>query len=208
MQYISLPIRVPYLYEDAFQWYESFDPLGDLLPNPNPTPALEVMGRVVEYLKATCLWPADRMHLFGFGQGGTLAAEFALARWKRALPAQSAAGPSDNTSSGAAARLLLPLASLVSIEGPLLSFPTLKPPCAIPTLYFHRSFQTTSASIRSFEKGFSDVKEARCEGQEGMPRNKSEWGQVIQFWGRVLASRLPDMDGLHPVISGGPSVPV
>jgi hypothetical protein len=194
--------RIPYLYEDAFQWYESFDQLGELLAHPNPTPALDILDRIIHYLIEPetdngCGWPLDRIHFFGFGQGGTLVAECALRLWKRQLG--NAAGR-DNPSRGQ-------IASIVSVEGPLLEFPTVKPPCASPSLYFHRSKRASDPSVSTFHKGFSDVKEVRVGGAEGMPRSKGEWAGIVEFWGRVLASRMPEMEGLHPIISGGPTLP-
>lgn len=198
------------MYEEAFQWYESFDQLGELLTNPNPTPAIDVMNRVLEYLVTKCSWPADRIHVFGFGQGGSLAAELALKRWKTSLPppSSSASPPVSGDVSTSDAPASLPLGSIVSVEGPLLSFPTVQPKCSIPLLFFHHSSSSGSSSaLTSFKKGFSAVNEARFAGQEGMPRSKEEWAKVVEFWSRVLSARMPDMDGLHPVISGGPAPP-
>lgn len=190
--------RIPYLYEDAFHWYESFDPLGELLTKPNPTPVLDVMDRVLNYLVSACLWPSDRIHLFGFAQGGCVVAETALRRWQASPPAPS---------SGSTSLASHPLGSVVTVEGPLLSYPTIKPPCAIPVLYFHRSKLTSSSDLTSLQKGFAYVNEARCPGQEGMPRGKEEWTIMMEFWSRMLSSRTPEMGGLHPVLSGGPPVP-
>lgn len=191
------PIRIPYLYEDAFQWYESFDPLGELLANPNPTPALDVMDRVLGYLVSSCSWPPERIHLFGYAQGGSVAAEMALRRWKLSVPAPSSNSPAPAT---------LPLGSIVTVDGSLLSYPTLKPACAIPALYFHHTEEGSSDALVSFRKGFSSVNEVRFPGQAGMPRGK-EWGKIVEFWSRMLSSRLTEMEGLHPVLSGGPSPP-
>lgn len=193
--------RIPYLYENAFQWYESFDQLGELIAHPNPTSALDILDQIVRYLvdedmNQGCGWSLDRIHFFGYGQGGTVIAEFALRLWRR----QSGNG-SDRSSQPYGK-----LGSIVSVEGPLLEFPTLKPPCATPSLYFHRSKRAADPSASSFLKGFSDAKEVRVGGAEGMPRSKEEWARIIEFWSRVLASRMPEMEGLHPVISGGPTL--
>lgn len=192
--------RVPYLYEDAFQWYESFDRFGELLTQPNPTPALDVMDRVLGYLTTECSWPSDRIHLFGFAQGGSVAAEVALRRWTASLPPASSSSTAEATP--------LPLASIVTVDGPLLSYPTVKPPCAVPALFFHRSKQASSIALTALKKGFSSLNESRFPGsQEGMPRGKEEWAKVVEFWSRMLSSRMPEMDGLHPVLSGGPAIP-
>lgn len=174
---------MPYLYEEAFQWYESFDQLGELLTNPNPTAILDRLEDVLKALTDECQWPADRVHLFGFAQGGSVALEFALKGWKKQKR----------------------LASVISIDGPLLSYPTLKPEkrSSCPVLFFHRA--APSSVLAALQKGFEDVKEIKIAG-EGMPRSKAEWAGVMMFWGRVLSMR-QEMEGLYPVISGGPVPP-
>ncbi|KAF8311991.1 hypothetical protein DL93DRAFT_2149541 [Clavulina sp. PMI_390] len=204
---LRAPSKIPYLDdEDAFQWYESFDRFGDLLTQPNPTSALDVMDRVLNYLTSECSWPPDRIHLFGFAQGGSVALEITVRRWKASLPAPSAtADPSANAP--------LPIASVVSADGPLISYPTFKPLCATPILFFHRGAQANGPVVSSLKKGFSYVNEVAApmppsQAQVGgMPRGKDEWAKVIEFWSRMLSSRTPEMDGLHPVLSGGPSLP-
>jgi len=195
---LRAPSKIPYLYEDAFQWYESFDPLGELLASPNPTPALDVMDQVLDYLISSCSWPPERIHLFGYAQGGSVAAEIALRRWKASV---------SSLSPGSSNVAKLPLGSIVAVDGPLLSYPTLKPPCAIPALYCHHSKQEPSSAVMSFRKGFSFVNEVQFPGQDGMPRNKGEWDKIVTIWSRMLSSRLPEMEGLYPVLSGGPSAP-
>jgi hypothetical protein len=196
----SVPCSIPYLYEDAFQWYESFDQLGELLTRPNPTPAMEVLDKVIDYLTRStsndgCGWSLGRIHFFGFAQGGSVAAEFSLRRWKKITSRNQNI---DDTSR---------LASIVSIEGPLLEYPTVKSQCPTPFFFFHRTRTHNSSDLSAIRKAYSDVKDARMSGDTGMPRNKEEWGPIIQFWGRVLSSRMPDIEGVHPVLSGGPSLP-
>ena len=77
-----ISIRIPFLYEQAFQWYTSFDPLGELIERPNPTPALDLLTKVIGHLVQDCRWPPQRIHFFGFAQGGTVAAEFGMTWWK------------------------------------------------------------------------------------------------------------------------------
>ncbi|KAF8340602.1 uncharacterized protein EI90DRAFT_3143918 [Cantharellus anzutake] len=190
---LRAPDRIPFFDEDAFQWYRSFDLSGELLERPDPTPALEILDRVIEHLTVKCSWPINRIHLFGFAQGGSVASELALRLWRKK--------GSDGGS------VLSSIASVVSIDGPLLSYPTFKPPCATPAVYFHRSQQGNSAEVAAFQKGFADMRVLKAPVGGGMPKSKEEWSGVIQFWGRVLASRMPDMEGLHPIISGGPTLP-
>ena len=171
--------RIPYLYEEAFQWYESFDPLGDLLPNPNPTPALDLLAKTVDHLINHCGWSPPKIHLFGFAQGGTVAIEFTLMRWRQQLQ------KSPDSS-------ILPTGSVVSICGPLLSYPTPMSPCPVPLLLFHRLPPAESALSSSdraaFRKGFGSFREAQMGG-EGMPRSKTEWEHIMRFWSERLHRR-------------------
>ncbi|THU87358.1 hypothetical protein K435DRAFT_867368 [Dendrothele bispora CBS 962.96] len=49
---IRAPEQIPYLYTESYQWYLSFSPLGDLLTDPNPTPALTLLSTVLDHLTA------------------------------------------------------------------------------------------------------------------------------------------------------------
>jgi pimeloyl-ACP methyl ester carboxylesterase len=112
--------RLPYIDEPAFQWYPAFDALGEPLAHPDPTPAVQLLRTVLAALD----WPTQRVHLFGFGQGGTAALELALA-------------------------LSAPLGSAVAVSGPLLSFPATPTHRATPVLALgppqpalHRAFDS------------------------------------------------------------------
>ncbi len=157
--------------------------MGEILERPDPTPTLDVLERVVEHLTIKCSWPINRIHLFGFAQGGSVASELALRQWRKNQ------GPASS------------FASVISVGGPLLSFPTLKPLCSTPAVYFHRSQRTNDPAVAAFQKGFSDLKVVEAIADGGMPKSKEEWSGVIQFWGQVLSSRMPDMGGLHSVLS-------
>jgi len=185
---IRAPDRISYLYEEAFQWYESFDALGDLLQNPNPTPALDLLAKIVDHLIGDCGWSPPKIHIFGFAQGGTVGVEFALLRWRQQLRKD----PDSSVS---------PLGSVVSVCGPLLSYPTLKSPCPIPLLLFHRSPPAESAlspnDKAAFRKGFGSFRETQVGG-EGMPRSKIEWEHIMRFWSERLHRR--QMAGFYQVV--------
>lgn len=187
---IRAPEKIPYLYEEAFQWYESFDPLGDLLPNPNPTPALDLLAKIFNHLTNDCRWPPARIHVFGFAQGGSVAVEFALLRWRQQLQRN----PDSFTS---------PLGSVVSVCGPLLSYPTPVSPCPVPLLLFHRLPPAESALSISdktaFRRGFESFQEVQMSG-EGMPRSRAEWEHIMRFWSERLDRRRASMDGLYQVV--------
>ncbi|KIJ16351.1 hypothetical protein PAXINDRAFT_132259 [Paxillus involutus ATCC 200175] len=209
---LRAPEQIPYLYEQAFQWYSSFDPLGDIIERPNPTPALEVIAKVLNYLTTDCTWPPNRIHIFGFGQGGSVAAESALAWWKRELARarmkskieevnegeKDSGTPSNNED----VQTPRSLGSVVSISGPLLSYPTFDTPCQTPLLLFHRA-SLAKGAFTSFSKGFAraqEVVKSGGQGEESMPRSRDEWKPVMQFWSEVLGRRMGN--GLYEVMTG------
>lgn len=183
--------RVPFLYEESFQWYSSFDNLGDLLDRPDPTSALDFLSKGLRHLTNDCAWPIHRIHLFGFGQGGTLAGELGV-KWAKLQSQQS---------SGAQASF----GSIVSISGPLLSYPTIPALSPTPILLVHRPAPSESAlpagAITSFKKAYSTVKEARLGStREGMPSSKDEWESIMRFWSEHLGRR--QVEGLYEVMTG------
>ena len=190
--------RIPYLYEQAFQWYTSFDPLGGIIARPNPTPALEVMAHVLDHLIIECAWPPNRIHLFGFAQGGSVAAETALSWWKKELARTRTTSSAEQTS------VVSPrhLGSVASICGPLLSYPTLATPCPTPILLFSRGSIAKDVST-AFSKGFSHTRQVTKPGdqvEESMPRSRDEWEPIMQFWSETLGRRMGD--GLYEVMTG------
>ncbi|KAI0669116.1 hypothetical protein C8Q78DRAFT_978867 [Trametes maxima] len=199
---LRAPEKVPYLYEEAYQWYESFDPLGELLERPNPTPAIDLLTKVLEHLVKGCAWPPVRIHLFGFAQGGSVAAESALKYWRSELSLQqkSLPSPPHQNSGGYNPRSL---GSVVSVSGPLLSYPTLKTPSPTPLLIFHRPPPAESAlrpsAVGELKKGYAKVEEVKMEG-EGMPRSKAEWEPIMRFWSERLGRR--PLEGLYEVMAG------
>jgi len=181
---------VPYLDdEEAYQWYESFDNLGELLARPNPTAVLELLEKLLDHLVRDCQWPANRIHLFGFGQGGSVASELGLRWWKSHYTG-------NNPDSA--------LASIVTIAGPPLSYPTLSKPCASPLLVFYRaeseSAKLSGGDLAALRKGYGSIQEVEGTRGEGMPRNKTEWEGIMRFWGSHLSRRLGS--GLYEVLTG------
>ena len=98
------------------------------------------------------------------------------------------------------------LGSIVTVGGPLLSYPTLTRPCPTPLLIFARLPPTDSpmpkGAFSAFKKGFSTPTEVLKPG-EGMPRSKDEWEPVMRFWSEKLGRR--KLDGLYEVMSGAAS---
>ncbi|KZT22268.1 hypothetical protein NEOLEDRAFT_1138164 [Neolentinus lepideus HHB14362 ss-1] len=189
---LQAPQQIPLLDTPAYQWYPSFDMLtGDLLPNPNPTLALALLDKVLDVLVRECHWQPERIHFLGFGQGGSVAVEEALRWWKEKKTA---------------------FASVVSISGPLLSFPSSTPTkCPTPILYCHRPqpFSSQSKDVGNLNKAFSLVKELQHapvggDGGEAMPRNREEWESIMRFWSERLSRRQfgDGETGVYEVLGG------
>ncbi|KAI0299449.1 hypothetical protein B0F90DRAFT_1631368 [Multifurca ochricompacta] len=187
---LRAPKQIPYLYEQSFQWYPSFDALGDILAHPNPTMAIDYMMKLFDHLVNDCGWSAPRIHLFGFAQGGTVAAESALRWWQYGVQRQQKDGsPSAQ-----------PLGSVVTVGGPLLSYPTLPVVCTTPILVFHRPPPSephlSGDAFTAFRKGFSRVIDVKKSGQ-GMPRSKDEWYPIMELWSEQLERR--QVEGIYEV---------
>jgi hypothetical protein len=207
--------RVPFLYEQAFQWYPSFDNLGELIDRPNPTSALELLSKVFDHLVKDCSWPPNRIHLFGFAQGGSVAVEFGVKWWKLQLQTPTSATMNSEINVGNAKEDInsLPpppessLGSIVTISGPLLSYPTLAPSALSPTplLVVHRPPPAEPAlppgSLTAFKKAYKTVREVKLEAKgPGMPSSKEEWGPIMHFWSERIGKR--QVEGLYEVMSG------
>ena len=116
----------------------------------------------------------NQIHLFGWGQGGTMSLELALD-----------VGKSRNGENP------LRLGSVTSICAGLESHPSSPLELATPILYFTRA-RSRAAVGQKMERGirraFRDVEVVRGEEGRGedMPRGRSEWEGIMRFWGKVL----------------------
>lgn len=106
-------------------------------------------------------------------------------------------------------RPLRSLGSIVSVSGPLLSYPTLSKICTTPILIYHRpppsDMALLSGQLTAFKKAYQSVNDVKMGGGDGMPGSKIEWEPIMRFWSERLGRRR--VDGLFEVMSGGPSVP-
>lgn len=146
--------------------------------NPNPTATLDALYKLLVHLTTRegdgPAWLASDIHFFGFGQGGSVAAELGL-HWST--------GANKNP----------PLGSITSISAPLVSHPTLSKKCATPALLVLRRGEERSVGAGSYRKGYENVQEvglgvARSGGQE-MLRGRDEWEPVMRFWATRLRQR-------------------
>ncbi|GAA5860964.1 hypothetical protein JCM1840_002020 [Sporobolomyces johnsonii] len=172
---LQAPQRVPLLEEQAWQWWDSFDSLGELISNPNPSSTLSLLLKVLTHLTTTCAWHPSQLHLFGFAQGASVAGELALLH-SRHRPAQDHLG------------------SVVAVSGGLLSHPTLEESkrAATKVCLVYRKGEDRVVGASSWRKGFSDVREVKLEagrGREGMPRGMDEWREIMRFWSEVLVRK-------------------
>ncbi|GLB44176.1 putative phospholipase Carboxylesterase [Lyophyllum shimeji] len=198
---LRAPEKIPYLYEESYQWYNSFDQLGEMIDRPNPSPALDLLTKVMKHLVDDCSWPPYRVHFFGFAQGGSVAAEFGLAWWKEHLLAQQREAGNANATTGTNV-LGGTLGSIVSISGPLLSYPTLSKKSPTPVLVLHNPEAETAlppGAIDAYKKGYEHVA-TKTISDPGMPSSKASWEPIMEFWSRHLGRR--KVEGLYEVMSG------
>ncbi|EFP89677.1 uncharacterized protein PGTG_15640 [Puccinia graminis f. sp. tritici CRL 75-36-700-3] len=170
--------RVPFLEEEAYQWWESFDITGSPVSHPNPSSTLiKLIGMLDRLTTDEIGWTPEDIHLFGFAQGASCLSELALL-WTRS---RSTAAP---------------LASIVSVSGPLLSLPTIPTSSRSPTpvfLWTRRGEDDTGKWRAGFERGFQSVQHflAPRASQEQMPMTPQEWKPILEFWSKLLKSRHP-----------------
>jgi hypothetical protein len=203
---------VPFLYEESYQWFTSFDDLGEIIERPNPTPALQYLSKIIDHLINDCAWPLNRIHFFGFAQGGSVAAEFVVDHWKQQQQLRASLDNNDNNNNKQDGQESLSASkkfgSIVTVSGPLLSYPTISILSSTPILVAHRSPPSDMAlppgAFTAFNKAFNSVTESKMEAKGmGMPASKQEWDPIMRFWSERLARR--QVEGLYEVMSGSGS---
>lgn len=171
---LQAPHLVPFLQGPHWMWWQSFDRFGELLTAPNPTETVNSLIALLDHLITHCGWPSASIHMFGFGQGATLALE-TLVSWTRAHT--------------------IPLGSIVSVSGELISHPTTAP-SSTPILQIARSatpLKLEDTRWASHRKTSTALQVHRLPltpqgDDEGMLRN-NEWDAVMQFWSERLRNR-------------------
>jgi hypothetical protein len=146
----------------------------------------------------------NHIHLFGFAQGGSVATEFAIDLWKQ-QQLRIKECSSFNRSLEQESIPLVSLGSIVTISGPLLSYPTISTLCPTPILVAHRSPPSDMAlppgAFTAFNKAFGSVTESKMKSKGmGMPASKQEWDLIMRFWSQHLGQR--QVEGLYEVMSG------
>ena len=189
--------RIPYLYEEAYQWFPSFDDLGEPIVHPNPTSGVSTITTALSHLMRDCGWTPARMHLFGFAQGGSVALESAIAHWKERPR-------SDGTDAGIATERAYALASVTSVGGALLAHHAIGASCGTAVLLAHRPPPST-LSLRpgdgsALRRVFGAVKEVPLGPGDSMPASREEWAPLMEFWSERLTKR--PGEGLYEVMVG------
>lgn len=149
------------------------------VPNPDPTAAMKLLSDVLKELQQDPYqWSGDCIHLFGFGQGGTLACETALQLGKNQQQD-------------------VQVGSIVTIQGPLLSLPYRNArTLSTMVLYVYRGKNgistKTQTGVAALERVFTSVKTLRLPEKNGaavaMPDNKDEWKDIMTYWSEHLQS--------------------
>ncbi|KAK4055027.1 hypothetical protein OIO90_003368 [Microbotryomycetes sp. JL221] len=220
---LQAPHQIPLLEEEAFAWWPSFTELGELIPNPNPSKTVTLLIKLIEHLTSSepgPAWQANQLHLFGFAQGGSCAAELALS-WSRHVRIQQTpttipkiGSPSQHTSASKASTSdeTLQLGSIVAVSAPLLSHPSIgSQKCGTKVLLVSRRGEDRLVGSGSWRKAFENVKDiVLSSGQsQSMLRGQAEWIEVMRFWSETLVRRSQlELSGeLYTINSGVVSAP-
>jgi hypothetical protein len=186
--------------------YLPISPLHYLSPDPPPTPTTEqlqtlhtqlipLLRNLLTYLSVECGYPLESIHLFGWGEGGTIGLE--LGKNVGSHPIDLGGGKSGKR-----------LGSIVSISGEIYSTPPVgsgKTDFATPVLFFHRPRPTSTTSSSSstshpnlLARIFLDPKTIPApfsprsaslndQGKDiRMPSTETEWRGLMKFWSEVL----------------------
>lgn len=211
---LQAPYAVPFLDQGQhWMWYPSFDQFGELLTKPNPTTTVRNVVKVLEHLVGTCGWSPANIHLFGFGQGATIALE-TLVEWSKTKPKPSTntQQPGSSSASASASSSSSLLGSIVSVSGQLISHPTLDASStsttttttSTPVLQIYRSNQPIPkdsarwASHRKAAGGSLTLHRLglTADGRDEDMLRGSEWDAVMSFWSKFLRNRSTwELDG-------------
>ncbi|KAM0791768.1 hypothetical protein ACM66B_004032 [Microbotryomycetes sp. NB124-2] len=190
---LRAPERIPLLEEEAYQWWSSFTELGELIPNPNPSKTMTLLIQLIEHLTSPAPGPAwlpNQIHFFGFAQGGTCAAELALA-WSRHIRLRPASTTFSNISTPS---LDGQLASIVAVSASMLSHPSIgAQKSTTKVLLVSRPNEERVVGPGSWTKAFGNVKHVVLSSNsrqgQAMLRGQAEWMEVMRFWSETLVQR-------------------
>ncbi|ODO11101.1 hypothetical protein I350_01703 [Cryptococcus amylolentus CBS 6273] len=183
---LSAPDPIPLMDHPSYSWYPAFDPFFNPLPpaSQNPSKPLPSLRSLLSTLISPEIgWKLEDIHLFGWGQGGTVVLELGVDVGKKGFIVKVDGGEGEE---GESKRL----GSIVSVCAPLITHPTSPLNIPTPVLAFTRQPAQSAAhqkSLNTLKRAFREVEVAHgTGGGEGMPRGKDEWYSVMKFWGQVL----------------------
>ncbi|WVQ95130.1 hypothetical protein IAU59_002224 [Kwoniella sp. CBS 9459] len=194
---LSAPDPIPLMDHPSFSWYPTLTPTYDPIPlsAQNPTKNLASLRKLISALISPELgWSTQDIHLFGWGQGGTMVLELALDVGKNGVT------PNSGSSEGGDPKHNR-FGSAVSICAGLLTHPTTDLNLNTPIGYFTRLSPKSSVHAKQLtpiKRAFRAVNVIQGEsarsggdggGGEGMPRGREEWFGIMKFWGQVLARK-------------------
>ena len=156
----------------------------------------------------------NHIHLFGFAQGGSVATEFVIDLWKQQqlqqqlrIKKSTTIGDFKDNNINQSLEPQESVGSIVTVSGPLLSYPTISTLCPTPILVTHRSPPSSSdlalspEAFTAFNKAFASVTESKMGTKGmGMPSSKQEWEPIMKFWSQHLMRR--QVEGLYEIMSG------
>ncbi|OCF39108.1 hypothetical protein I317_07091 [Kwoniella heveanensis CBS 569] len=176
----------------SFSWYPTLTPTYDPIPlsSQNPKKNLGSLRKLISALISPEVgWSCENIHLFGWGQGGSMVLELALDTGKNAITTTATKEQGEET------HLNSRFGSAVSICAGLLTHPTTDLNLNTPICYFTRLSPKSSVyskQLTPIKRAFREV--AVIQGSaagagEGMPRGRDEWFGIMKFWAQVLARK-------------------
>ncbi|KIW99376.1 uncharacterized protein Z518_11364 [Rhinocladiella mackenziei CBS 650.93] len=183
---LNPPVPLPFPLGPGYQWSEDLQvdsTTGDLDLDSSLTRAVELVAQdvIAKVLIDKLKYRPEQIHLFGFGQGGSVALSVPL---HSSLSAQSSLGGIISIGGG------LPLStSLANTSSknrtPVLLLSGSKSPLA----------SAESSPLKRVKSTFEFVTYHQWnKAEDSMPQNRNEMLPMMQFWGRRLRSRrgVPD----------------
>jgi dienelactone hydrolase len=132
-QTATLALRAPFPlpFELGYAWHAAFDDGGEpIVPasgerrrSDSLQRSVHLLQQLIVVLRDQCGWPADRIFLLGYGQGGTCALSLALSLARNGSSSASAGNSSSSSSSSSGTRLsagAVILGGVIAICGALL----------------------------------------------------------------------------------------
>lgn len=148
------------------------------IPNPDPSKHFVALRKLLETLTSEEVgWKVHDIHLFGWGQGGTMALELASHLTSKPL----GTGGEESRRLGSVMSICAPIVSSSSSvsQTPALLFTRISPSSA--------AYQRQTSDLKKVFKEVEVIHGEKGKGGEDMPRGRTEWEGIMRFWANVLA---------------------